>query len=395
MTNITREEKWVNNWFINNQATYNYQGGFIELRGKDTVITELLNSMWADSQRDGSCLREPVINHWIEEWVNQQKSSIMGNYKVLLAQVPPNNDQHLQNWLKAVTGQILNTDLAVMKQFIWAVKRKLLGLEVEYHTMPIIYGAQQESGKSKAVMHLLSYIKDLVNDGGSLELVSDPRSSLVFRDSFVLFFDEMAYAERTDMEILKKNITSLHVSYRPMGHNNVVQVKNNATLIGCSNKSVKELIYDTTGVRRFWQINALVLCDWALVNSTTPSLIWGCVSPYIEAPILSCREEIREVQVNELQNKDSVELYVNYKYEKSTTGEKVRARELYTDYKMWCLEAGEKYTVSETTFGTKVKKYLQSNKDSKGTFYIVRYKDLCVGTSTIETKTLEEAFFND
>jgi hypothetical protein len=79
-------------------------------------------------------------------------------------------DGHVRALVRALTGKEDPVDVAVMKHFVWQVKRKLNEMAVEDHLMVILYCAQRV-GKSEAIR---------------------------------MFFDEMAKAQKTDMEAFKK-----------------------------------------------------------------------------------------------------------------------------------------------------------------------------------------------
>ena len=367
------QEKWIDQWLNNNQATRSYKYKTVDVAGiKGIKLNILINMIWAASQAQGNNIPKNTITTYVELWLDAQDRKIIKQFSQLFTNTPRTSDATLRSWLKGLTGKVNELDLAVVKHFLWQVQRKLLELKVTYHMMPVIVGATG-SGKSESVLYLLSYIEDLVNAPGSFKVAADERAATIFNENYVLFFDEMAYADKTDVDTLKNRITAPTVSYRIMTTNVVTSITNNTTFIGCANKTVKEMIYDTTGVRRFWEIQSLPKCDWSVVTKVNLAEVWHCVDPYADTPLLAYYDKIRAYQETELRNMDSVELFFNDNFVKSEVGESVRARELYREYTEWCDGGGEK-SFTENRFGTYIKKYLKCHKDRFGTHYIIQRK---------------------
>lgn len=194
----------------------------------------------------------------------------------------------LDKWLAAVSGETLELDLAVMRHVLWQVKRKALKLPVVHHLCPIFFG-KQGGGKTTAIRKLLRPIDDFILEFDPDE-VTDPRNAQSLNDNLVCFFDEMANMAKVEMESIKKLITTDYLTYRPMYTNTVIKVGQNCSFIGGSNKSMSEIIYDPTGMRRFYEITCLDKSDFDGVNSVNYELLWsgidadkdrGYIEPYL------------------------------------------------------------------------------------------------------------------
>ena len=79
-------------------------------------------------------------------------------------------------------------DIAVMKHWIWQVRRNLFALPIEHHLMPIFTG-HPGSGKNTAITKFLKPIEELraLRDA----ILQDERQSSVLARSYVIFFDEI------------------------------------------------------------------------------------------------------------------------------------------------------------------------------------------------------------
>lgn len=189
------------------------------------------------------------------------------------------NDE-LAKWLQAVTGAVSDVDLAVMQHFIWQVKRKMLDLPVVYHICPIFFG-KQNGGKTTSIQKLINFAQDVV-----LELepdeATDSRAKAGFTDNYICFFDEMANMARVEMESLKRLITTRQLSYRPLHTNEVRTVPQNCSFIGASNKSLQEVVYDPTGLRRFYEFTCLDRVDFDGINNIDYTALWSSIDPTLE-----------------------------------------------------------------------------------------------------------------
>lgn len=186
--------------------------------------------------------------------------------------------------------------IAVLKKFIWQVKRRLTGLPVTYHTMPILYSSQG-SGKSEFIRKIIGVVGSLYSDA-DFGRISDNREANLFR-SYILFLDEMHKADKADMNAVKNVITRPTFSYRPMGTNTSVTVDQNSTFIGASNKLLEQLINDPTGIRRFFQLDYISMASpelFAFVNSLDYTAMWCSVDHEAADPTEPFRDQMAAIQ---------------------------------------------------------------------------------------------------
>ncbi len=143
---------------------------------------------------------------------------------------------------------------AVLYHFVWQTKRKMTGYPVLNHMMPIFTG-KQNGGKSKFINeYFLKPITGLFC-GAAFSQIGDDRNVQLSTNNYVIFCDEMIGANKTENNVIKNAVSRETITYRPMGTNASVTVKNNVTFIGASNESLADIIRDDTGARRFPIIN--------------------------------------------------------------------------------------------------------------------------------------------
>ena len=182
---------------------------------------------------------------------------------------------------------------AVLRKFIWQVKRKIRGMEVFDHLMPVILGPQG-IGKSTLVNRLLGPVEELKLNV-DFQMITDDRNVDIW-SSYVMFLDEMGYASKADIDTVKNIITASTLTRRPMRTNSMVTIDQKATFIGCSNRELGQLIRDATGIRRFVGIRMRGDADRALINSLDWSLMWGDVRVTDADPLAAHRAVLADQQ---------------------------------------------------------------------------------------------------
>lgn len=182
---------------------------------------------------------------------------------------------------------------AVLKSFIWQVKRKLRGLPVTNHLMPILLGSQG-SGKTTFVHQMIEPISELSAEV-DFAMITDERNIDIW-NHYVMFFDEMGHASRADMDAAKKTITATTLTRRPMRQNGKVVIDQRATMIGCSNKEMGQLIKDPTGVRRFAPIRFSSSRNWEFGNGIDWTFLWQSVDYRGAHPMTDYADILREIQ---------------------------------------------------------------------------------------------------
>lgn len=264
------------------------------------------------------------------------------------------NDELLK-WLTALTGpNVKEIDLAVMQHFIWQIKRKALGLPVVYHLCPIFFG-KQLGGKTTAITKLLSPIKDVMLSYNPDE-ATDSRVKAGFANNYVCFFDEMANMARVEMEELKKLITADVLTYRPLYSNSFAVTQQNCSFIGGSNKSMTELIYDPTGMRRFYEFICLDKAGFAAVNAVDAMAIFTSIDPKRERGYIEHVLPQLQQHQQQRQSEDEVQHFVKEMQLNEGEPKPILAADLYNQFIIWRAKAGyaAKHAMIITSFGMRL-----------------------------------------
>jgi hypothetical protein len=219
-----------------------------------------------------------------------------------------------QNELKQLVENCFEVDehgadfaVAMFNKFIWQVKRKIKNMLIYDHLMLVILGSQG-TGKSTLIMKLLKPVEELyaMTD---FKAITDDRNISLWRN-YVIFLDEMGWASKSDMDIVKNVITAKTLTRRVMRTNVTQEVAQNATFIGAANADeLAELIRDQTGTRRFASLTMIDNPDRALINRIEWQAVWQSVDEEAEDPMAAFRGVLQAAQ-EENRSKSTVEEWI-------------------------------------------------------------------------------------
>jgi hypothetical protein len=338
---------WFKQWIERNRVTYSFLTEGLSFAGQEMPLEAARSKAALDaSETEGPA--DEKLKHVFVEWLHQQRETVKEAHRNRLAYSTKTGDTELRRLLRALTGKERDLDLAVLKHFIWQVKRKLNGLRVEHHLMPILFG-KTGGGKSRAIEKLLEPVLDLVDFAADLAFLNDERQLFRLTRAFVVFIDEMAHADKVSIDALKNRITSPTINWRALGFNARAGGTNTATFIGASNNHVRDLIYDPTSMRRFHEIGCLDKLDWETINRIDYLAIWQSVDHNAECPVVPVLADLAAAQ-EELRAKDLVEEWVEERvavskksaFRGSAADEYVSAQSLYRNFKEYWDSQGKK-----------------------------------------------------
>lgn len=176
-------------------------------------------------------------------------------------------DQMVHDFTLALCGKVYDPESldfrrskAFVAHFLWQLQMKLHRgpesiLRQGNESMLLLVSRQQKTGKSTTVRRLIEAITDLgfvwKTDFNRLE---DQFSLQNLAYNYIAWFDDAGRASVKNMAKFKQIVTDDEVNFRAMYTQTEMRMPKLATLIGTSNKPARELIHDTTGLRRIHQI---------------------------------------------------------------------------------------------------------------------------------------------
>jgi hypothetical protein len=181
----------------------------------------------------------------------------------------------------------------VLKKFVHQARIKLADRKVLHHLMPVIHGPQG-CGKTFLMEKMLQPVKEATS-WSNFEQITDDRNIALW-NSLVIVLDEMARANKADVETIKHVVTAETLDRRPMRSNNTVPVKNRAVMIGASNHRLDELIKDETGNRRFVELIFKSGAPRNMINNFNFHDMWCSVQPGDADPLDGYRDQLAKAQ---------------------------------------------------------------------------------------------------
>jgi hypothetical protein len=281
----------------------------------------------------------------------------------------------LNQFVEAITGFPDSLTTSVFAHWIWMIKRKLSGKSVIDHIMPVLFGPQG-SGKTVGIQRLIKPMQEWTLEL-KMNALTDDRNYYALEENFVVIFDELQNADRSDVDVLKNIITTRETTARKMRTNIVDKVKQNCSFIGSTNRPVDEQIFDTSGMRRFYQVNVLPKCNWEAVNNINYEAIWQGVDENREDGYLKEVADNLSVHQEALRAKDQFESFMEELMDgikDNPHGDLIPASTLYFVYFHWAKGNGYQ-PMNSNWVGRKMKNlgFPSSKQHQKGNSFRAYY----------------------
>lgn len=317
-------EQWVQKYLRLNNIQYNYKTDSFVLDGSTLDFNLLLSKLRLAAYQCRVLHIKPLLPDAINVLKKQCTVDFLNNLRKSLISQPTEQDL-VAEFVQACTGKVDSIDLAVMKHWVWQIKRKIFGLPVGNHMMLILCGASG-GGKSVACHAFLKPI-EAVSVCRDMTVFNDQFSRNAFTRFYCMFMDELSKVDDVDINCLKNVLTAPTLDFRSIHSEANNSGPQNCTFLGCSNTPLKDQIKDPTSSRRFYQLDCDEKLDWNTINSLDYFALWRSMDENSPSPIDCCLQEVRERQESQRQ-KDSVELFLS---EMEPTGT-LKAMDAYRSY---------------------------------------------------------------
>lgn len=329
--------EWINEFMKIHNITYDYKTDSIKQMGNAIDSRLALSNIRLSALSNGMAHIKNYLPDAIAVWKKEQSKLAIETIRISVSYTDSTTTSNslMDTWVKSITGSSDNLNIKVLEHWIWQIKRKLAGLEVDHHIMPILYG-KSGAGKSVAVRHLIGPLQEAAIST-DMSIFMDQFSKKQFSRNFIMFFDELDGAEGIDINKIKQVITAPSLEYRVMKSEAFFSSKQNCTFIGCTNTPVRERIKDSTSARRFWEIQTQDKIDWNIINSLDYLALWKLVNENAPSPILPFLNELQFRQQAELRSKSLIEEWIESccRFEELCE-EGSTTQELYNYFKKWC-----------------------------------------------------------
>jgi predicted P-loop ATPase len=260
--------------------------------------------LWLLSKKEGHKFQLTEILAALEISEDEEEKRIWHTLRERVA-FDPSAVDHLDEFLFHGFGIQNKLASHTVRHAIWNVKQKLNGRHGRNHVFVVFTGAQG-IGKSEATKKLVSPIVELVSCPPNTDFLTDDKRSHLFRDSLVIICDEMGKFQKQDEEAVKTAITEETRSFRPNYAVKDIRIRNNVTLLGSSNYRLTTLLNDSTGARRFFELNIQGI-NHQIVNQFNYLELWKSINENGPSPLEPFLDDLRAYQEKELRPKSQIE----------------------------------------------------------------------------------------
>lgn len=335
--------------------------GSLTLGKLSVSIQEIASSIRVRAARLNESVKRGFIEDYLSEWHREKTYELRSTF---ISQFF-NKEKHdkelslLKTFMKAFLRRDDELAVTAILHFIWQVKRKMKGMPVSHHMMPVFCGA---TGKGKSVALRERFLAPLKSLAGSstLNIFGDDRLWGYFENHYAVFFDEMAKSRKESGDMLKFAITADEFDIAPK-YLGLRKAKQNATFIGASNLTIESIIQDETSNRRFFPIDATEDTDRGTINSIDYLTLWQSVDETMPCPVISVLDSIKATQESN-RNKSNVEMFLErYGFERTDRepGPErwgIAVTELLKLYELWRRENGFEYGLNSKTLSSELKR---------------------------------------
>ncbi len=401
---------WLTAWLPLNQIFVTERGELKDKLGRHTG--SLLDSCWLDylshsrahkaAQAELPARQREQVQFFNDKDLGKALSEMLEirgvEYKQKISQslrcTTGENLAPLRAWTKAVTGNDSPVELAVMAHWLWLTKRKMLDMPVGNHIVPVLVGPQG-GGKTVAISKLLEPIK-AYQLNMKVNQLGDERYYISLSKNMVVFFDELAGATKVDAEVWKQQISADTNDVRLLNTQSVVKVRQACSFIAASNRNLIEQLADSTGARRFYQLNAMVKLDWATLNEIDYMALWTGVDESLSQGYIGTQLEAIRAAQQELVVTDDVDEFMiahNLKSPAPGTEVLISTNKVYIWYQSWCNQFGHK-PLNNAWLGRRLigkgihGKLVKDAADIPKRYYIINPECTIIGLTEVDPKKL-------
>lgn len=305
--------------------------------------------------------------------IGDTRLAALKSLKTRLACTGENLDP-IRNFVTAVTGQTRDIDVMAMSHFLWQIKRKIFGMPVRDHLMVIVYGGQGV-GKSIAVERLLSVISSYTLNI-EVTALNNPSGYRILGENYAAVFDELQGAKRADVDALKRLTTATTTDSRTLHTQNNEKNLQNCAFIGTTNKPVNLNFFDTTGMRRFYELKS-TFTDRKTLNSIDYLALWQGIDENRETLYIdSVREELKQAQ-EQLVSKDEILIFLEEKNWIPNEHDEVTvyaASRVFEEFQLWAGLNGFQ-PINSVLFGKRLTALNSLEKFRKGNGYFYKIRN--------------------
>lgn len=348
---------YAKSWFEKNPIKLTRHG--IVTIDKADNIANIQREMWLDYRQNSRGVQHKftekelgyAIDKYLEEFENSELQNVVEKTNCSAENLEP-----LKKWVSLITTTKVDLVLKVMAHWLSQVKRKMRGLPVKFHIMPVLVSSQQGIGKGEVLKLLFGLFDRWVYDT-DLKKITDERNQIKQQEAFIALCDEMGYASKADIDVLKHQITTDYNSVRLFRTQKILSFKQNCSFIGTSNRFINDMIYDA-GMRRFFQIDVSADLQKHLdeVGKIDYLELWRGIDERIgDQYARDIAEELKEDQ-KALVTTDIVDSFIeSSEFQNQATSRVIPLADLYAIFRQFCMAEGIERFMTKNVFSKKLR----------------------------------------
>lgn len=338
----------------------------LKMNNEDHEEIELIAKMNLLAQKVGAYKDRQCIKDAWELW---KIDTGRKNKKKFIEKIAYRKEADESSWDKIIDAIVLDDGSIpqykelckiVLKSFVWRVKRKVMGDHPSNHIMPYLR-SKQGSGKTTFMNWFFSGIEEGVLKA-NFSIFEHDENLLMMSTMPIVMFDECAKADKQDAATIKNYMTTNHSMLRRL-YSSASKVAIISTFFGGGNMELSEVFTDTTGSRRFFQVEVKPnLYEMnGVFASINPMDLWHSVNEF-EPCLLDDLNVIKMLQVAQVTQKNAtpVERWLDSVCSDGGSGDYKDFEEHFKSYQSWAME---KYPKDKMDVNSFQRQFLRLLKD--------------------------------
>ena len=294
-------KKWNVKYTLDRQLT---------LSGEEVDDRDVFNKMFLLTAQLGIFTGKDYLT---AAWQDYKSRCQIENERQFYGRIAYNPAASADGWVRVVETICADNDpgvqslaAAVLMSSVWRVKAKLARLPTRQHIMTYLR-SKQGSGKSEFMEWLLGPVAEGTMNA-TFEMFDHDEKMYVMKNSPIIFFDEVAKADKADAAKVKNLMTAKTAMLRKL-YGEATKGRLISTFFGAGNFDLVEVFNDPTGLRRFFQIEVrkdLFKHLGQLFAEVDPVELWQSVNEHQPCPT-ETPEIVERLILNEVRTPTPVE----------------------------------------------------------------------------------------
>jgi hypothetical protein len=181
--------------------------------------------------------------------------------------------QYIEYFLKFFGIEVSPENITMFRHWVWHVKRNVYGLPKGRYPLMLVLTGKGKIGKSSFIQRgLNNLLKGGIREMSIYALKEAKDNRAMLSSCFVMELPEMDSGDLAAdelNELLKRVIEAEYITSRDHYSFDAGSSRSTAAFIGTTNRPLSEVVFDHTGMRRYWELTCTT--DTAITNRLAES----------------------------------------------------------------------------------------------------------------------------